>query len=239
MVEVRQTTSELDAAIAAARESTSGAAKHLGERANAIFGAVSAQAVDEVRRRVDNLVLGQPRHTAALDDKRLARLRADIAGLLRTLPGATMKQLAAEFRWTFPQEPEWVGDADQGPMYHGAAQPPTLVVDVIRTAVGGAARIVGGAGYQLHPASHWVARADGVVERYIGPIEPSPRLIVALRGYADARLRYFRKLRAVHRLEADRTALERRVDAEVERDEVMQATRARWARTATEATTDS
>jgi hypothetical protein len=236
MVGAHRTTRELDTAIASARAVASSAGRHLGERANEIFGAVSGLLADEIRSRVDDIVLGQAKHTETLADKRLERLRKDVADLLRTLPAATTRQLAAGFQWTFPNEPDWIGDADHGPMYHGAAEPPTFVVDAIRMAVGAAGRILVEAGYELLPASHWGVRPGEAVDRYIGPVEPSPRLVIALRGYADARLHYFQKLRGVRRLEAERTALERRVDAEVESEDALRSTRRRWAETATRAT---
>ena len=68
------------------------------------------------------------------------------------------------------------------------------------------------------PRSHWELAGDGTVQRYLGPFATPPRLVIALRSYSDARLRYFRKLRALRRLEAEKSARDARIESEVQRE---------------------
>ena len=72
--------------------------------------------------------------------------------------------------------------------------------------------------------------ADGTVQRYLGPFAVPSKLVVALRSYSDARLRYFRKLRALRRLEAEKSARDAQIESEVLRDAALLPATALWSK---------
>ena len=88
------------------------------------------------------------------------------------------------------------------------------------------------AGYEVTPRSQWEISADGTVQRYLGPFAVPSKLVVALRSYSDARLRYFRKLRALRRLEAEKSARDARIESEVARDAALLPATALWSSSA-------
>jgi hypothetical protein len=208
------------------------ASAQLNRRPNEIFRATAALVAELVEDRVGALVLAQPDRTAKLGTERVDKLKGDLASTLATMPVSSAKHLAAAFPWTFPKAPAEIGDRDRAPLYQGGSDLPWMLDDVVREMTAEAGRLARAAGFDIDPASHWDEGADGKVRRYLGPYVVAPRLTLALRGYSDARLRYFRMLRALRRLEAEKSARDARLEAEADRDSTLAPVRWLWTESA-------
>ena len=225
-------TPNLTDAIAEARAEVAAASRQLTDRANDVFRATVSVIVETVEQRVEAVVLGQPDRTQKLGKSGVERLRADLRTATAKLPGESAKRLVGAFSWTFPQEAAWIGDSDRTPLYQGGADLPWMIDDAIRVSAAAAGRLATEAGYEVTPRSQWEISADGTVQRYLGPFAVPSKLVVALRSYSDARLRYFRKLRALRRLEAEKSARDARIESEVARDAALLPATALWSSSA-------
>lgn len=230
----------------AAREGVTRAHKQLAERATEVFQATAACVVDLVEAQLEGFVVAQPGRTEELKPKGVERLGADLAAARTKLTADSFRRLKDAFGWTYPQAaPAWIGDADRVPLYQGGTTLPWMIDDTIRALVPVAARLAAEAGYavwpppaekdpsvrerrRLPPSTIWERGADDSVLRYLGPYPAPVRLVVALRSYSDARLQYFRRLRALRRIEADLLDRDARIDDEVARREVAQPAAALW-----------
>ena len=216
-------------AIADARAEVAAASRQLTDRANDVFRATTTVVVDTVGQRLDGFVLGQPDRTEKLGKTGVDRLRASLNTTTAKLPGVTAKRLVTAFSWTFPQEAAWIGESDRAPLYEGGADVPWMIDDAIRTSAAAAGRLATEAGFEISPRSQWEVAADGTVQRYLGPFAVPGRLVIALRSYSDARLRYFRKLRTLRRLEAEKSARDAQIEAQVQRDAAILPATVLWA----------
>lgn len=225
-------TPDLAAAIAEARDEVGGASRQLTDRANDVFRATSAVVIAAVEQRLEGFVLGQPERTQKLGKSGVERVRADLAAAVAKLPAESAKRLVSSFSWTFPQEAAWIGDGDKAALYQGGGDLPWMIDDAIRSSAAVAGRIATEAGFEIQPRSQWEVSADGTVQRYLGPFEVPSKLVIALRSYSDARLRYFRKLRALRRLEAEKAARDARIEAEVARDSALLPATVLWSSSA-------
>lgn len=220
---------DLPERIERARAEVAAASAQLNRRANEVFRATAALVAGLVEERVEAFALTQADRTAKLGPARVEKLKRDLAAVLAAMPAASAKHLAAAFPWTFPQAPTEIGDRDRAPLYQGGRDLPWMLDDVVREMTAEAGQLARAAGYEIQPASHWDVGADGNVRRYLGPYVAAPRLVLGLRGYSDARLRYFRMLRVLRRLEAEKAARDARLEAEVERDSGLAPARWMWA----------
>jgi hypothetical protein len=230
-----------------ARNDVSKAHKQLAERANDVFQATATFVADLVESQVEAFVIAQPARTDELKRKGVERLEGDLAAARTKLTEESWRRLKDAFSWAYPQAaPAWIGEADRLPLYQGGTSLPWMIDDTIRGLVTTAARLAAGAGYdiwpeppvdkdpatrdrpRLPPSAIWEKGADGGVARYLGPYGAPAPLVVALRSYSDARLRYFRRLRALRRLEADLRDRDARIEDEVVRNEVVQPAAALW-----------
>jgi hypothetical protein len=221
-------TPDLAAAIDDARGEVAGASRQLTDRANDVFRATATVVVEAVQQRMEAFVLGQAERTQKLGKGGVERLRAELTTALAKVPGESAKRLATAFSWTFPQEAAWIGDGDRAPLFQGSADLPWMIDDAIRSSVALAGRLAAAAGYEVAPRSQWELAADGTVQRYLGPFATPSRLVIALRSYSDARLRYFRKLRALRRLEAEKSARDARIEREAEREAALLSAQSLW-----------
>jgi hypothetical protein len=215
-------------AIADARAEVVAASRQLTDRANDVFRATTAVVVETVEQRLEGFVLGQPDQTQGLGKSGVGKLRGDLTAAVAKLPGETAKRLVGAFSWTFPQEAAWIGESDRTPLYQGGGDLPWMIDDAIRATAATAGRLAAAAGYDVTPRSQWETAADGTVQRYLGPFEVPSKLVIALRSYSDARLRYFRKLRALRRLEAEKSARDAQIEAEVSRDAALLPATTLW-----------
>jgi len=225
-------TPDLTDAITVARNEVAAASRQLTERANDVFRATGAIVVETVEQWVEAFVLGQPDLTQKLGKAGVDRLRADLVTLKTKLPGESAKRLVGAFSWTFPQEAAWIGESDRVPLYQGGGELPWMIDDAIRLSAAAAGRLAASAGYEITPRSHWERLADGTVQRYLGPFATPPRLVIALRSYSDARIRYFRKLRALRRLEAEKSARDAQIENEVQREAALLPATVLWSNSA-------
>lgn len=204
--------------IADARAEVAAAGKQLTERANDVFRATSVIVLETVDQRLEAIVFGQPEHTTKLGKSGVDKLRSELAAVKAKLPGESAKRLVSAFSWTFPQEAAWIGEGDKTPLYQGGGDLPWMIDDAIRTSAAAAGRLAADAGFEITPRSQWARDGDGTVQRFLGPYATPARLVIALRAYSDARLRYFRKLRALRRLESEKAARDAQIEAEVARE---------------------
>lgn len=221
-------TANLTDAIADARAEVVAASRQLTDRANDVFRATASVVVETVEQRLEAVVLSQADRTQKLAKSGVDRLRADLVAATAKLPGECAKRLVGAFSWTFPQEAAWIGESDRRPLYEGGGDLPWMIDDAIRASAASAGRLARDAGYEITPRSQWEVAADGTVQRYLGPFLVPSRLVVALRSYSDARLRYFRKLRALRRLEAEKSARDAQIESEVARDAALLPASALW-----------
>lgn len=221
-------TANLIDAIADARAEVVGASRQLTDRANDVFRATAAVVVETVEQRLEAVVLGQPDRTQKLGKTAVDRLRADLVAATAKLPGESAKRLVGAFSWTFPQEAAWIGESDRTPLYEGGGDLPWMIDDAIRATAATAGRLATGAGFEVTPRSQWETAGDGTVQRYLGPFAVPAKLVIALRSYSDARLRYFRKLRALRRLEAEKSARDAQIENEVARDSALLPATVLW-----------
>lgn len=225
-------TPDLNDAITDARAEVAAASRQLTDRANDVFRATVAVIVETVEGRLESVVLGQPERTQKLGKSGVDRLRADLRAATAKLPAESAKRLVGAFSWTFPQEAAWIGESDRMPLYEGGADLPWMIDDAIRTSAAVAGRLAADAGYEITPRSQWEIAADGTVQRFLGPFAVPSKMVVALRSYSDARLRYFRKLRALRRLEAEKSARDARIEAEVARESAILPATTLWSNAA-------
>jgi hypothetical protein len=225
-------TPDLTDAIADARAEVGAASRQLTDRANDVFRATGAIVVETVEQWVEAFVLGQPARTEKLGKAGVERLRADLVAARTKLPGESAKRLVGAFSWTFPVEAAWIGESDRAPLYEGGGDLPWMIDDAIRLSAAAGGRLAADAGYDIVPRSHWELGGDGTVQRYLGPFATPPRLVIALRSYSDARLRYFRKLRALRRLEAEKSARDARIENEVQREAALLPATVLWSNSA-------
>ena len=221
-------TSNLMDAIDDARAEVVAASRQLTDRANDVFRATSAVIVETVEQHVEATVLGQAERTAKLGRTGIDRLRADLVAAVTKLPAESAKRLVGAFSWTFPQEAAWIGESDRTPLFEGGADLPWMIDDAIRSSAATAGRLLADAGFEIRPRSHWEVAADGTVQRYLGPFSVPSKLVIAVRSYSDARLRYFRKLRALRRLEAEKAARDAQIEGEVARDAALLPASVLW-----------
>lgn len=232
-------TPDLTDAIADARAEVAAASKQLTERANDVFRATGSIVVETVEQWVEAFVLGQPDRTEKLGKAGVDRLRADLVATKTKLPGESAKRLVGAFSWTFPQEAAWIGQSDKIPLYEGGGDLPWMIDDAIRRSAAAAGQLAAAAGFEIAPRSHWELGGDGTVQRYLGPFMTPPKLIIALRSYSDARLRYFRKLRALRRLEAEKSARDARIESEVQREAALLPATVLWSNSASTSKTSA
>jgi hypothetical protein len=211
-----------------ARDAVVGASAQLNRRANEVFRETAALVAGLVEERVEAFALAQADRTAGLGSARVDKLKRDLRVLLDSVPVASAKHLAAAFPWTFPKAPAEIGDRDRAPLFQGGGDLPWMIDDVVREMTAEAGRLARTAGYEIKPPSQWDLAADGSPRRYLGQYAVAPRLALALRAYSDARLRYFRMLRALRRLEAEKSARDARLEAEAERDSSLAPARWMW-----------
>jgi hypothetical protein len=211
-----------------ARGDLMAASAHLNRRANQVFRATAAVVADLIAERLTAFVLGQPDRTQSLGSTKVDNLKRELAAMVAEIPARSAKHLAGAFAWTFPRAPTEIGDRDRSPLFRGDQSLPWMIDDVIREMTAAGARLAQASGYEIGPASHWDIAPDGNVRRYLGPLEVPSRLTLALRSYSDARLRYFRALRIVRRLEAEKHALDARLAFEVEQDSAIAPARWLW-----------
>ena len=229
-------TPDLTDAIAEARAEVVGAGRQLTDRANDVFRATTQVVVETVEQRLEAVVLGQPEQTQKLGKSGVERLRGELTSASAKMPGETAKRLVGAFSWTFPQEAAWIGESDKTPLYQGGGDLPWMIDDAIRTSAAVAGRLATEAGFEITPRSQWEVSADGTVQRYLGPFAVPSKLVIALRSYSDARIRYFRKLRALRRLEAEKSARDARIEDEVARDAALLPATVLWSSSAKPAT---
>lgn len=232
VIEQRVQAGDLPERIERARAEVAAASAQLNRRANEVFRATAALVAELVEERVEAFALTQADRTAKLGPGRVDKLKRDLAAVLAAMPASSAKHLAAAFPWTFPQAPTEIGDRDRSPLYQGGSDLPWMLDDVVREMTAEAGRLARAAGFEIDPPSHWDAGADGTIRRYLGPYRVAPRLALGLRGYSDARLRYFRMLRALRRLEAEKSARDARLEAEAERDSNLAPARWLWTESA-------
>lgn len=225
-------TPNMTEAIADARAEVVAASRQLTDRANDVFRATAEVVVETVQQRLDAFVLGQPDRTQKLGKSGIDRLRSDLTAASAKLPGEAAKRLVTAFSWTFPQEAAWIGESDRRPLYEGGGDLPWMIDDAIRATAATAGRLATGAGFEITPRSQWEIAGDGTVQRYLGPFTVPSKLVIALRTYSDARLRYFRKLRALRRLEAEKSARDAQIESEVARDAALLPATALWSSSA-------
>ena len=225
-------TPDLTDAIGEARTEVAAASRQLTDRANDVFRATGAVVVATVEQWVEAFVLGQPDQTQKLGKTGIDQLRADLTAAKTKLPGESAKRLVGAFSWTFPQEAAWIGESDRSPLYEGGGELPWMIDDAIRRSAAAGGRLAGAAGYEITPRSHWELASEGTVQRYLGPFATPSRLVIALRSYSDARLRYFRKLRALRRLEAEKSARDARIENEVQREAALLPATVLWSNSA-------
>jgi hypothetical protein len=223
---------DLADAITDARAEVAAASRQLTDRANDVFRATGAIVVETVEQWVEAFVLGQPAQTEKLGKSGIERLRADLTAAKTKLPGESAKRLVGAFSWTFPVEAAWIGESDRAPLYEGGGDLPWMIDDAIRRSAAAGGQLAVAAGYEVTPRSHWELGGDGTVQRYLGPFATPPRLVIALRSYSDARLRYFRKLRALRRLEAEKSARDARIENEVQREAALLPATVLWSNSA-------
>ena len=225
-------TPDLTDAIGDARAEVAAAGKQLTERANDVFRATGAVVVNTVEQWVEAFVLGQADRTQKLGKTGIDKLRADLVAAKMKLPGESAKRLVGAFSWTFPQEAAWIGQGDKIPLFEGGADLPWMIDDAIRRSAAAAGQLAADAGFEITPRSQWELGGDGSVQRYLGPFMTPPRLVIALRSYSDARIRYFRKLRVLRRLEAEKSARDARIEAEVLRESALLPATVLWSNSA-------
>lgn len=225
-------TPNLTDAIADARAEVVAASRQLTDRANDVFRATAEVVVETVQQRLDAFVLGQPARTQKLGKTGIDRLRTELTAASAKLPGEAAKRLVAAFSWTFPQEAAWIGESDRRPLYEGGADLPWMIDDAIRATSATAGRLATESGFEVTPRSQWEFAGDGTVQRYLGPFLVPSKLVIALRSYSDARLRYFRKLRALRRLESEKSARDAHIESEVARDAAILPATALWSSSA-------
>jgi hypothetical protein len=225
-------TPDLTDSIADARAEVAAAGKQLTDRANDVFRATSAVVVETVEQWVQAFVLGQPDRTEKLGKAGVDRLRTDLVAAKARLPGESAKRLVGAFSWTFPQEAAWIGQSDKVPLYEGGGELPWMIDDAIRRSAATAGELAAQAGFEISPRSYWELGGDGAVQRYLGPFMTPPRLVIALRSYSDSRLRYFRKLRALRRLEAEKSTRDARIESEVQRESALLPATVLWSNSA-------
>jgi hypothetical protein len=225
-------TPDLADAITEARAEVAAASHQLTDRANDVFRATGSVVVETVEQWVDAFVLGQPNRTERLGKSGVDRLRANLVATKAKLPGESAKRLVGAFSWTFPQEASWIGQSDRTPLYEGGGDLPWMIDDAIRLSAAAAGRLAAGAGFEVAPRSQWEVAGDGTVQRYLGPFMTPSKLVIALRSYSDARLRYFRKLRALRRLEAEKSARDARIESEVQREAALLPATVLWSNSA-------
>lgn len=218
--------------IADARAEVAAAGKQLTERANDVFRATSLIVLETVDQRLEAIVFGQPEHTAELGRKGVDKLQADLAAVKAKLPAESAKRLVTAFSWTFPQEAAWIGEGDKTPLYQGGGDLPWMIDDAIRTSAAAAGRLAADAGFEITPRSQWARDGDGTVQRFLGPYATPPKLVIALRAYSDARMRYFRKLRVLRRLESEKSARDAQIEAEVAREATILPATVLWSASA-------
>jgi hypothetical protein len=219
-------------AIADARAEVVAASRQLTDRANDVFRATTGVIVETVEQRLEGFVLGQPDQTQQLGKSGIGKLRAELTAATAKLPGESAKRLVGAFSWTFPQEAAWIGESDRTPLYQGGGDLPWMIDDAIRATAATAGRLAAGTGYDIAPRSQWETASDGTVQRYLGPFAVPSKLVIALRSYSDARLRYFRKLRALRRLEAEKSARDAQIESEVLRDAALLPATVLWSSSA-------
>ena len=219
-------------AIADARAEVVAAGRQLTDRANDVFRATSSVVIETVGLRLEAMVLGQPERTQKLGKGGVEKLRAELNAAAAKLPGESAKRLVGAFSWTFPQEAAWIGESDRTPLYEGGGDLPWMIDDAIRASAAIAGRLAAGAGFEVTPRSQWELAGDGTVQRYLGPFAVPSRLVIALRSYSDARLRYFRRLRALRRLEAEKSQRDAQIENEVLRDSALLPATALWSSSA-------
>jgi hypothetical protein len=219
-------------AIADARAEVVAASRQLTDRANDVFRATSSVVIETVGLRLEAMVLGQPERTQKLGKGGVEKLRAELNAAAAKLPGESAKRLVGAFSWTFPQEAAWIGESDRTPLYEGGGDLPWMIDDAIRASAAIAGRLAAAAGFDVTPRSQWELAGDGSVQRYLGPFAVPSRLVIALRSYSDARLRYFRRLRALRRLEAEKSQRDAQIENEVLRDAALLPATALWSSSA-------
>ena len=230
----------------AARADVDKAHKGLGDRAGEVFHATAACVLELVDTQVEAFVVTQPERTSELGAKGVEKLRSELAAARSKLTADCHRRLKDAFGWTFPQSPpDWIGEADRVPLFNGSVTLPWMVDDTIRALVPAAARLVAANGYEVWPRQPkvqpgtperprlppqlvWERAADGSAKRYLGSYRAPARLIVAMRSYSDARLQYFKRLRALHRLETERRERDARIEDDVAAQEVVQPAAALW-----------
>lgn len=225
-------TPDLIEAITDARAEVTAASHQLTDRANDVFRATAGVVVETVEQWVEAFVLGQPDRTQKLGKSGVDKLRAELVAAKAKLPGESAKRLVGAYSWTFPQEAAWIGQSDRIPLYQGGGDLPWMIDDAIRQSAAAAGRLAAGAGFAITPRSHWELSGEGTVQRYLGAFMTPPRMVIALRAYSDARIRYFRKLRALRRLEAEKSARDARIESEILREEALLPATVLWSNSA-------
>jgi hypothetical protein len=225
-------TPNLTDAIADARAEVADAGRQLTDRANDVFRATASLVVATVQQWLETFVLGQPHRTEELGKSGVNRLRTGLTEAVAKLPGESAKRLAGAFSWTFPQEAAWIGESDRTPLYQGGGDLPWMIDDAIRASAAIAGRLASDAGFEVGPRSQWEVAADGTVQRYLGPFATPAPLVIALRSYSDARLRYFRKLRFLRRLEAEKSSRDAQIEREVQREATLLSASELWSKSA-------
>lgn len=232
MRDAEPSTPDLIDAVTEARAEVVGASRQLTDRANDVFRATAAVVVESVQQLLEGFVLGQPERTQELGKGGVDRLRADLNAATAKLPAESAKRLVGAFSWTFPQEAAWIGEGDRSPLYQGGGDLPWMIDDAIRASAAVAGRLASEAGFKIVPRSQWEIDADGTVQRFLGPFATPGKLVIALRSYSDARIRYFRKLRALRRLEAAKSARDASIENEVQRDAALLPATTLWSTSA-------
>lgn len=225
-------TPDLIDAITDARAEVVGASRQLTDRANDVFRATASVVVETVEQLLEGFVLGQPERTQKLGRSGVDRLRADLTAATAKLPAESAKRLVGAYSWTFPQEAAWIGEGDRSPLYQGGGDLPWMIDDAIRASAATAGRLASEAGFEVVPRSQWEIGADGTVQRFLGPFATPGKLVIALRSYSDARIRYFRKLRALRRLEAAKSARDASIENEVQREAALLPATTLWSTSA-------
>lgn len=225
-------TPDLIDAITDARAEVVGASRQLTDRANDVFRATASVVVETVEQLLEGFVLGQLERTQKLGKSGVDRLRADLTAATAKLPAESAKRLVGAFSWTFPQEASWIGEGDRSPLYQGGGDLPWMIDDAIRASAATAGRLASEAGFEVVPRSQWEIGADGTVQRFLGPFATPGKLVIALRSYSDARIRYFRKLRALRRLEAAKSARDASIENEVQREAALLPATTLWSTSA-------
>jgi len=232
MRDAEPSTPDLIDAITEARAEVVGASRQLTDRANDVFRATAAVVVESVQQLLEGFVLGQPERTENLGKGGVDRLRADLNAATAKLPAESAKRLVGAFSWTFPQEAAWIGEGDRSPLYQGGGDLPWMIDDAIRASAAVAGRLASEAGFKIVPRSQWEIGADETVQRFLGPFTTPGKLVIALRSYSDARIRYFRKLRALRRLEAAKSARDASIETDVQREAAVLPATTLWSTSA-------